>query len=54
MLDPANYITLPGAAWDAMLSMTNIKLELISDEKVLDIIEFNCKYSCLTVNKKLC
>ena len=38
-LDPATYITLPGAAWDAMLRMTNIKLELISDEKVLDIIE---------------
>jgi hypothetical protein len=38
-LDPANYLTAPSLAWDAMLMLTNVELELISDLKVLDIIE---------------
>ena len=38
-LDPANYYTAPGLAWDAMLLQTKIELELIHDEKILDIME---------------
>ena len=30
-LDPCHYFASPGMAWDAMLSMTGVKLELISD-----------------------
>ena len=30
-LDPCHYFTSPGLSWDAMLKMTNVKLELISD-----------------------
>ena len=30
-LDPCHYFTSPGLAWDAMLKMTNVKLELISN-----------------------
>ena len=30
-LDPCHYMTSPGVAWDAMLKMTEINLELISD-----------------------
>ena len=30
-LDPANYLSAPSLAWDAMLLLTNIELELISD-----------------------
>jgi len=30
-LDPAHYLTSPGLAWDAMLEMTKVKLDLISD-----------------------
>ena len=30
-LDPLHYITSPGLAWDAMLKMTRINLELITD-----------------------
>ena len=30
-LDPLHYITSPGLAWDAMLKMTKINLELITD-----------------------
>ena len=32
-LDPANYISAPSLAWDAMLKMTGINLELLSEEK---------------------
>jgi len=38
-LDPANYISAPGLAWDAMLNQTKIELDLITDPKILDIIE---------------
>ena len=30
-LDPAHYFSCPGFAWDAMLKMTDINLELITD-----------------------
>ena len=38
-LDPANYLSAPSLAWDAMLLLTNIELELISDLKMLDMVE---------------
>ena len=38
-LDPANYLTAPGLAWDAMLLMTKVKLDLISDIDMLTMIE---------------
>ena len=38
-LDPANYISAASLSWDAMMLKTGVKLELISDLKVLDIIE---------------
>ena len=30
-LDPYHYFSSPGLSWDAMLKMTKIKLDLISD-----------------------
>ena len=30
-LDPTHYLTSPGLAWDAMLRMTGINLDLITD-----------------------
>ena len=33
-LDPANYLTAPGLAWDAMLLQTGIELDLISDLEI--------------------
>ena len=30
-LDPCHYFTFPGLSWDAMLKMTGVKLEKISD-----------------------
>lgn len=38
-LDPAHYYTLPGLSWDAMLKLTNIELELLSDFEMLSFIK---------------
>ena len=39
-LDPAHYFTSPGLSWDAMLKMTGIKLELMTD---VDMFQFIAK-----------
>ena len=36
-LDPCHYFTSPGLSWDAMLKMTNIKLELMTDIDILSV-----------------
>ena len=38
-LDPTHYFTSPGLSWDAMLKMTGIKLELITDVDMFHFIE---------------
>ena len=38
-LDPVHYYTAPGLAWDAMLKMTGINLELLSNIDMLLMIE---------------
>ena len=38
-LDPAHYFTSPGLSWDAMLKMTNIRLNLISDVDMHQFVE---------------
>ena len=38
-LDPCHYFTSPGLSWDAMLKMTDIKLELIIDVDMFQFIE---------------
>ena len=38
-LDPCHYFTSPGLSWDAMLKMTDIKLELIVDIDMFQFIE---------------
>ena len=38
-LDPCHYFTSPGLSWDAMLKMTDIKLELMVDIDMYQFIE---------------
>ena len=38
-VDPAHYFTSPGLSWDAMLKMTGIKLELMTDVDMFQFIE---------------
>ena len=38
-LDPAHFFTVPGMAWDAMLKLTGIELEILEDVDMLLMIE---------------
>ena len=38
-LDPSHHFTLPGYAWDAMLSKTGIELELVSHMDTYSMLE---------------
>ena len=38
-LDPCQYLSSPGLSWDAMLKMTNIQLELMTDIDMFQFIE---------------
>ena len=38
-LDPVHYFSCPGFAWDAMLKMTGINLELIIDIVMYQMVE---------------
>ena len=38
-LDPAHYSSCPGFAWDAVLKMTDINLELITDIDMYQMVE---------------
>ena len=38
-LDPAHFLSAPGLAWQACLKMTGVKLELLTDNDMLMMIE---------------
>ena len=38
-LDPCHYFTSPDLSWDAVLKMTNIKIELMTDINMFQLIE---------------
>jgi hypothetical protein len=38
-LDPAWYFTAPGLSWDALLKISRVKLDLLSDVNMLNMIE---------------
>ena len=51
-LDPAWYYTSPGLAWNAMLKMTGIELELISDPNIYLMIEEGARGGISTIMKR--
>ena len=42
-LDPCHYFTSPGLSWDAMLKMTDIKLELMTDIDMFQFVEIGMR-----------
>ena len=51
-LDPARYYSAPGMAWDAILKMTGIKLELFTEREMHDVIGKGTKGGICCISKK--
>ena len=51
-LDPLHYITSPGLSWDAMLKMTKINLELITDIDMQLFIEKGLRGGISTITHR--
>ena len=51
-LDPAHFLTSPGLAWQAMLKMTKVKLELITDVDQYMFIESGIRGGLTFIGKR--
>ena len=51
-LDPAHYITAPGLSWDAMLRMTKVTLELLTDLDMHLMVEKGIRGGISTISNK--
>ena len=51
-LDPCHYFSLPGFGFDAMLRMTNVELELMTDIDMYTFIEKNLRGGITTINHR--
>ena len=51
-LDPLWYYTAPGLAWDAVLKLTKVELELISDPDMYLLIERGTRGGISTITKR--
>ena len=51
-LDPAHYVSSPGLSWDAMQKMTNVKLDLISDVDMQNLIEKGMRGGISTITHR--
>jgi hypothetical protein len=51
-LDPAWYYTSPGLAWDAMLKLTDVKLELLSDYDMLLMVKHGIRGGISTISHR--
>ena len=51
-LDPCHYLSAPGLSWDAMLKMTRIKLEKISDPDKYMFFEQGMRGGVSYINKR--
>ena len=51
-LDPAHYVSAPQMAWDAMLKITGIKLDLISDPAMYLMIESGMRGGVCVISQR--
>ena len=51
-LDPCHYFSAPGLSWDAMLKMTKVELEKISDADIHLFIEKGMRGGICSVSKR--
>ena len=51
-LDPCNYFSAPGLSWDAMLKMTKVELEKISDPEKYMLFELGMRGGVSYINKR--
>ena len=51
-LDPANYMTAPGMAWDAMLRLTKVELELLTDINMYQFVESAIRGGICVISKR--
>ena len=51
-LDPCHYLSAPGLSWDAMLKMTKVELEKISDPDKYIFIEKGMRGGISYMNKR--
>ena len=51
-LDPYHYFSSPGLSWDAMLNLTRIQLDLISDNDMHSFIEEGMRGGILCISKR--
>ena len=51
-LDPAWYFSAPGLAWDAVLKITKVRLELLSDPDMLLMIESGIREGIATISHR--
>ena len=51
-LDPCHYFSAPGLSWDAMLKMTKVELEKISDPDIHLLVEKGMRGGISYINKR--
>ena len=51
-LDPTHYFSSPGLAWDAMLKMTNVQLDLITDIDMENMVQMGMRGGVSTINHR--
>jgi hypothetical protein len=51
-LDPVHYYTLPSLSWDALLKMTSVKLDLISDPEIYLFLENSIRGSVSMISHR--
>jgi len=52
-LDPAHYMSLPAIGYDAMLKMTGVEIEKITDQEMYNFVYENLRGGITTINHRL-